>query len=110
MPPRDAYPIMFSVGSRIPQKYKIVLGEIDLQGIKIQQFFFRRRRDFFFGHFISRRRREFFWYFLGSKNKDMGGVPPGRPKIGRPVLTYVLILGYPPPPHPPNFRVWREKK
>ena len=59
-------------------------------------------------HFFSRRRRNFFWYFLGSKNKmDVRKSAENRPipwtSENRPIrLTYVLLLGVPPPPTRPN--------
>ena len=64
MPPPKGRLTHYFSGSRIPKKYKVVMGEIDLQGMKIP-----------FIYFLRRRRGKKNWYFLGSKNKDRG-VPP----------------------------------
>ena len=72
----------FSVGSRIPPKYKIVMGEIDFRGRKIPFFFFAPKAQFFFlPLYFAPKARIFFWCFLGSNNKDMGGVPPWTSEI-----------------------------
>ena len=75
MPPQGRLTHYFSVGSRIPKKYKIGMGEIDLQGIKIPLFFFCAEGAIFFLplYFAPKARKKgTFW----SQKIRIWGVPP----------------------------------
>ena len=73
-PPGTLNPLFFS-GITNPPKYKIVMGEIDLQGIKNTTIFFcAEGAIFFFATLFRPEGAIFFLYFLGSKIRIWGGL------------------------------------